>query len=112
MRSRPVQPVTGRILVNVYNPGGAPPRMAFSQGPDRHLEDRRFGMQIPVRRPVPQRHALPTNPTLRLWLAMTGAMFDQPALRTGSSITSTAALRTIERLPVHRILPEHCLSSP
>jgi hypothetical protein len=112
MLSRPVQPVTGGILVNLHNPSGTPQRIAFGQGTERHLEEHWFGIQITVRRPVPHRHALPTSPTQRLWLAMTGAIFDQPALRKGFSLKSTAAIRAIECLPVHRILPEHCISSP
>jgi hypothetical protein len=70
------------------------------------------GMQIPVYCSVPHGHTLTTRLTQRLGLAMTGAIFDQPALTQGHPIISTGTIGTRERLPVHGILPEHGVSPP
>src|SRR5437867_253040 len=98
MLGRPVQPITGCILVYLHNVGGAPQRIAFGQCSDHRLEDHRSRIQIPVGPPVPHRHTLSTSDTTPVsaydWIHL-----DQPALTKGNPINSTGTIRTIKSLP-------------
>jgi hypothetical protein len=101
----PLQPRTRRILIDLDNPSGAAQGISFGQCPHGRLENRRFGIQFEIGGSIIQRHTPPAGPTQCLFLAARGAIFDQQPSAKGLPVIATVAIGTVERFPVHGILP-------
>jgi hypothetical protein len=104
MTGGPIQPGTDRILVNVDDPCGTAQRISFGQGANRDVKNGWVGFQLKIGCPIPQHHTLTTGPTDRLFVAATGAIFDQQALPPLDAIQAASRIRTVQGFPIHDLL--------
>ncbi len=102
---RSVQPRAGRIFIDLDNPPGRPQRIALRQRADGGFKLRRLGIKFKIGGVHAQRHTPATCPAQRLLLAPRCTVLDQQALIEWATIIGTAPIRTVERVPVHSILP-------
>src|SRR5437763_14290531 len=100
-----VQPGTGSIFIDLDNSPGGTQGIAFSQRTDRGVEKCWRGIQFKIGRAGIQGNAPSTRTAQRLFLPTRRAIFDQQSLVKWAPVRRAAAIRTVEGVPVHSILP-------
>jgi len=100
-----VQPGTRRILINLDNAGGTAQRNSFRQRTNRHFKNRGVAIQFEVGRAIVQGDRAATGATQGLFLPARCTILDQQAVPKGLPIAPTGAIGTVQRFPVHGILP-------
>jgi hypothetical protein len=100
-----VPPRTGSILIDLDDPPSCTQGIAFGQHTDRGVEKRWRGVQFKISCAGVQGDAPSTRTAQRLFLPTRRAIFDQQPLVKWATVTGAAAIRTVERVPVHSILP-------
>ena len=99
-----IEPGPHRIVINLDDARGRSDRMAFREGANGQVKQRRVMLSIEIGCSVRQGDATPTRATQRLALAPCGPMLDHAALAKAHAIKRTDRLWTIEGFPVHVIL--------
>ena len=97
---RSIQPATDQIAIDLDDSGGRAQRIPFRQCPQGRLECHRVRPQAIVSRTVAQGHAASTRLTAGLRFAPATAIANQPPDFEGFSMMLTAAVWTIQSLPV------------
>jgi len=102
-----IQPGTERIVINMHDPCGTAQGISVGQGANRNVKNGRVGFQFKIGCPIPQHHTLTTGPTNRLFVAATGAILDEQALRPLDAIQVASTIRTVQGFPIHDLLAHH-----
>ncbi len=100
-----MQPLTGRVFIDLDNPSGGTQRISFRECANRHLKMGRLGIKIKVGGSIGQGHGAPAAATASLLLTTGRAIFDQQTGMKGAAVIATESIWTIERFPIHGILP-------